>query len=52
MSQGRVHSFHIGKRNEHAEKVHPMTPERLARLQEAEKATRTKQILKTPLHGP
>ena len=22
MSQGRVHSFHIGKRNEHAEKVH------------------------------
>ena len=37
MSQGRVHSFHIGKRNEHAEKVHPMTPERLARLQEAEK---------------
>ena len=36
-SQGRVHSFHIGKRNDHAEKVHPMTPERLARLQEAEK---------------
>ena len=35
--QGRVHSFHVGKRNEHAQKVHPMTPERLARLQEAEK---------------
>lgn len=35
--QGRVHSFHIGKRSEHAEKVHPMTPERLARLREAEK---------------
>lgn len=50
MSQGRVHSFHIGKRNEHAEKVHPMTPERLARLQEAEN-TRMKRILKTPLSG-
>lgn len=37
LCQGRVHSFHIGKRNEHAVKVHPMTPERLARLQEAEK---------------
>ncbi len=37
MSQGRVHSFHIGKRNEHAQQVHPMTPERLERLQEAEK---------------
>ncbi|WP_297022311.1 flavodoxin family protein [uncultured Dialister sp.] len=35
--QGRVHSFHVGKRNEHAQKVHPMTPERLVRLQEAEK---------------
>ena len=35
--QGRVHSFHVGKRSEHAQKVHPMTPERLARLQEAEK---------------
>ena len=35
--QGRVHSFHIRKRNEHAEEVHPMTPERLARLEEAEK---------------
>ncbi len=37
ISQGRVHSFHIGKRNPHAEKVHPLTPERLERLQEAEK---------------
>lgn len=37
MSLGRVHSFHTGQRNSHAEKVHPMTPERLARLQEAEK---------------
>ena len=35
--QGRVHSFHIGKRSDHAEKVHPMTPERLKRLEEAEK---------------
>lgn len=35
--QGRVHSFHIGKRSEHAQKVHPMTPERLKRLEEAEK---------------
>ncbi|MGN0955348.1 flavodoxin family protein [Dialister sp.] len=35
--QGRVHSFHIGKRSAHAEKVHPMTPERLKRLEEAEK---------------
>ncbi|WP_296974864.1 flavodoxin family protein [uncultured Dialister sp.] len=35
--QGRVHSFHVGKRSEHAQKVHPMTPERLGRLQEAEK---------------
>ena len=37
ISQGRVHSFHIGKRSEHAKLVHPMTPDRLARLQEAEK---------------
>lgn len=37
LSQGRVHSFHIGKRSDHAAKVHPLTPERLARLEEAEK---------------
>lgn len=35
--QGRVHSFHVGKRSEHKAEVHPMTPERLKRLQEAEK---------------
>lgn len=37
MFQGRVHSFHIGQRSEHAKQVHPMTPERLKRLEEAEK---------------
>lgn len=36
-SQGRVASFHEGKRSEKKEKVHPMTPERLERLMEAEK---------------
>lgn len=35
--QGRVHSFHIGKRSEHAAKVHPMTEDRKIRLEEAEK---------------
>ena len=34
---GREHSFPLEKRSEHAEKVHPMTPERLARRWEAEK---------------
>ncbi len=35
--QGRVHSFHIRKRSDHAAEVHPLTPERLERLEEAEK---------------
>lgn len=35
--QGKVHSFHTNTRNESAKKVHPLTPERLKRLQEAEK---------------
>jgi flavodoxin len=35
--QGRVNSFHTGKRNPNKEQVHPLTPERLERLQEAEK---------------
>ncbi len=35
--QGRVHSFHTGRRSAHTEQVHPLTPERRARLEEAEK---------------
>ncbi len=36
LCQGRVHSFHTGQRSAHTEKVHPLTPERKARLEEAE----------------
>lgn len=36
LCQGRVHSFHTGRRSAHTEKVHPMTPERKIRLEEAE----------------
>lgn len=36
LCQGRVHSFHTGRRSAHTEQVHPLTPERRARLEEAE----------------
>lgn len=35
--QGRVHSFHVNRRSMHTNEVHPLTPERKARLEEAEK---------------
>lgn len=35
--QGRVHSFHVNHRSMHTNEVHPLTPERKARLEEAEK---------------
>lgn len=34
--QGRVHSFHVGKRSDEEAKAHPMTEERRLRLEEAE----------------
>ena len=37
ISHGRVNSFHTGRRSAHEEKIHPMTPDRLKRLEEAEK---------------
>jgi len=35
--QGRVHSYHVSRRGPHTEEVHPLTPERRDRLEEAEK---------------
>ena len=43
--QGRVNSFHTGKRNPNKEAVHPLPPERLARLEEAEKHPDEKDLL-------
>lgn len=37
LSQGRVHSYHESRRSPHTEEVHPLTEERRARLEEAEK---------------
>lgn len=34
--QGRVHSYHERRRGPHTEEVHPLTPEREARLEAAE----------------
>lgn len=49
--QGRVHSFHTGRRSAHTEAVHPLTPERRARLEEAEKHPDEEDLQKAAAFG-